>query len=81
MQNFQESKFDELVKSSRFVTPVPDHVRDDGSGIQNILKLLDSGSLIGVRDKLRRNDGKTGNSTFYEAIKISKLRFRNTRFP
>jgi hypothetical protein len=28
--------------------PVPDQVRDDGSGIQNMLKLLDSG--------FRRND-------------------------
>jgi len=28
--------------------PVPDQVRDDGSGIQNILELLDSG--------FRRND-------------------------
>jgi hypothetical protein len=36
--------------------PVPDHVRDDGSGIYNILKLLDSG--------FRRNDGKTEELNF-----------------
>ena len=35
-------------KNFEFVMPVPDQVRDDGSGIQNLLKLLDSG--------LRRND-------------------------
>jgi hypothetical protein len=37
-----------LRKNSEFVMPVPDQVRDDGSGIQNLLKLLNSG--------LRRND-------------------------
>ncbi len=36
--------------------PVPDQVRDDGSGIQNPLNLLDSG--------LRRNEGKAGEFTF-----------------
>ena len=40
-----------------------------GPGIQSFQWLLDSGSLIGVRDKLRRNDG-IGN--FYEAIKVKK---------
>jgi hypothetical protein len=38
--------------------PVPDQVRDDGSGIQNILTSLDSG--------LRRNDVSKGFQTFYE---------------
>ena len=42
--------------------PVPDQVRDDGSGILNLLNLLDSG--------FRRNDGKVGNPTFYEFIKL-----------
>ena len=41
--------------------PVPDQVRDDGSGIQNILKLLNSG--------VRRNDKKMVKVTFYETIK------------
>ncbi|MEX1326511.1 MAG: hypothetical protein AB1Z29_06900 [Desulfobacterales bacterium] len=35
-----------FTKSSAFVMPVPDQVRDDGSGIQNMLKLLDSGYRI-----------------------------------
>jgi hypothetical protein len=35
-----------FAKSSKFVTPVPDQVQDDGSGIQNLLKLLDSGYRI-----------------------------------
>ena len=38
--------------------PIPDQVRDDRSDIQNILKSLDFGSLISVRDKLCRNDHK-----------------------
>ena len=42
--------------------PVPDQVRDDGSGIQNILKLLDSG--------FRRNDKQTEKVTFYEFSKF-----------
>jgi hypothetical protein len=42
--------------------PVPDQVRDDGSGIQNPLNLLDSG--------FRRNDGKAENLTFYEFINV-----------
>jgi hypothetical protein len=40
--------------------PVPDQVRDDGSGIQKPSNLLDSG--------LRRNEGKAGELTFYEVI-------------
>jgi hypothetical protein len=40
--------------------PVPDQVRDDGSGIQNILKSLDSG--------LRWNDVIMGFRTFCETI-------------
>jgi hypothetical protein len=39
-------KIDGLVKSPEFVMPVPDQVRDDGSGIQNILKSLDYGYRI-----------------------------------
>ena len=38
--------------------PVPDQVQDDGSGIQNILKLLDSG--------VRRNDDPSHFQTFSE---------------
>jgi len=45
---------------------VPDQVRDDGSGIQNILKSLDSG--------LRRNDALMEFQTFYEFI---NLNFKN----
>jgi hypothetical protein len=37
-----------FAKNSEFVMLIPDQVQDDGSGIQNLLKLLDSG--------LRRND-------------------------
>ncbi len=44
--------------------PVPDQVRDDGSGIQNPLNLLDSG--------FRRNDVKSEELTFCEVIKIKK---------
>jgi hypothetical protein len=40
--------FGGFAKNSEFVRPVPDQVRDDGSGIQNKLELLDSG--------LRRKD-------------------------
>jgi hypothetical protein len=46
--------------------PVPDHVRDDGSGIQNISNLLDSG--------LRRNDRKTEKVTFYETINFQMFK-------
>jgi hypothetical protein len=42
--------------------PVPDQVRDDGSGIQNILNLLDSG--------FRRNDRNTEKVTYYETVII-----------
>jgi hypothetical protein len=35
-----------FVKTPRIVMPVPDHGRDDGSGIQNSLNLLDSGYRI-----------------------------------
>ncbi|MFC1856544.1 hypothetical protein ACFL9U_00775 [Thermodesulfobacteriota bacterium] len=45
-----------LAKSPDIVMPVPDQVRDDGSGIQNPLKLLDSG--------FRRNDGEVRKSAF-----------------
>ena len=43
--------------------PVPDQVRDDGSGIQNPLNLLDSG--------FRRNDVKSEELTFCEVIKFN----------
>jgi hypothetical protein len=33
-------------KVPKSVMPVPDQVRDDGSGIQNVVKLLDSGYRI-----------------------------------
>jgi hypothetical protein len=36
------NKIGGLAKSPRIVMPVPDRVRDDGSGIQNMLDLLDS---------------------------------------
>jgi hypothetical protein len=52
--------FDGFVKSARIVMPVPDQVRDDGSGIQNPSKLLDSG--------FRRNDAGTSKFTFYEFV-------------
>ena len=52
-------KFDGLVKSPISSYRTPNQVEGRlWSGIQNLLKLLDSGSLIGVRDKLRRNDKK-----------------------
>jgi hypothetical protein len=40
--------------------PVPDQVRDDGSGIQNMLKLLDSGFLVDIKSATtgRVNPGK-----------------------
>ena len=31
-----------FAKNSELVMPVPDQVRDDGSGIQNLLRLLES---------------------------------------
>jgi hypothetical protein len=40
--------------------PVPDQVRDDGSGIQKPFNLLDSG--------FQRNDGKMKGLTIYEVI-------------
>ncbi len=40
--------------------PVPDQVRDGGSGIQKPFNLLDSG--------FRRNDGKMKELTIYEFI-------------
>ncbi len=42
--------------------PVPDQVRDDGSGIQNILESLGSG--------LRRNDALKDFHTFHETVKL-----------
>ena len=46
--------------------PVPDQVQDDGSGIQNILKLLDSG--------VHRNDGRGGFGLF---TRLSKLNHKD----
>ena len=42
----------------------PDQVRDDVSGIQNMVELLDSG--------LRQNDKSRINSAFYEVINNCK---------
>jgi len=52
--------FNGLEKRSQFVMPVPDQVRDDGSGIQNILELLDS--------DIRRNDDGEVHQPFYEFV-------------
>jgi hypothetical protein len=49
MSRFYETTLKNFVgfaKNSEFVMPVPDQVRDDVSGIQNLLKLLDSGHRI-----------------------------------
>ena len=53
--------------------PVPDQVQDDGCGIQNILKLLDSKACPGLRSGVRRNDGPSRFRIFYEAISIVTL--------
>jgi hypothetical protein len=49
-----------FAKNSEFVMPVPDQVRNDGSGIQNFMKILDSG--------FRRNDAKK-IFDFYHIVK------------
>jgi hypothetical protein len=54
---------DEVVKSPHIVMQVPDQVRDDASGIQNYMKLLDAG--------FRRNDNIRQLLTFYGLIKKS----------
>ena len=46
-----------------FVMPVSDQVRDDGSGIQNILKSQDSG--------FRRNDALKEFQILYETVYIN----------
>ncbi len=46
--------------------PVPDQVRDDVSGTQNILEFLDS--------SFRQNDRPRINSTFYAVIFFSRER-------
>ncbi len=43
---------------------VPDQVRDDGSGVRNIVKSMDFG--------LRRNDVSKGFQTYYESINSEK---------
>jgi hypothetical protein len=58
------------MKSETRVMPVPDQVRDDGSGIQNILILLDSGfRRWKIPMPFAGNDGNTKESKFYEVIK------------
>ncbi len=47
--------------------PVLDQVRDDGSGIQNLSNLLDSG--------FRQNDDKAEELTFYEFINFEPKTF------
>jgi hypothetical protein len=42
IEHFAFLVVDGLVKSPGIVMPVPDHVRNDGSGIQNLLNILDS---------------------------------------
>ena len=56
---------DGLVKSPEFVMPV----QDGGSGIQNILKLLDSA--------VRRNDVSKGIQTFNDFVNVNPL-IKNT---
>jgi hypothetical protein len=74
------AKIDELVKSPKFrhapafaragsAKLVPDS--DQGAGIQNYLKTLDS--------RLRGNDVKGHFKTFYESIKIALCDFRIDR--
>ena len=48
--------------------PAPDQVQDDGSDIQNILNLLDSG--------FRRNDVKTWKLTLYEFVKCERVKMK-----
>ena len=55
-------KFEGLIKNLVGVMPVPDHVRDDGSGIQNLPEQLDS--------CVRRNDTLTVKETFCEVYKF-----------
>jgi hypothetical protein len=50
--------------------PVPDQVRDDGSGIQNLVKALDSGACSGPRSGVRRNDSPSRPQTFYKTINV-----------
>ena len=50
-------------------------VQDDGSGIQNILKLLDSGVAVIPDPDPGRNDGPSRFRTFYETIKFGILNF------
>jgi hypothetical protein len=50
-------------KNSEFVMPVPDQVRDDGSGIQNKLELLDSG--LRRKDALKKFWLFTTSSSFF----------------
>ena len=64
---------DSPAKSPKFVMPVPDQVRDDGSGIQNILKSLDSDLR---RSKILMpfagNKVSRGFQIFYEFVKVEK---------
>jgi|GEM_PF-827233 len=55
--------------------PVPDQVRDDGSGSQNVLKSLDSSR---TRSGICRNDLNELKMTFYDFINI-QLSFKQVR--
>ena len=59
---------DGFAKSPQIVMPVLDQVQDDGSGIQNILNLLDSG--------FRRNDVKSEKLIFYEFVMVQGSRLK-----
>jgi hypothetical protein len=69
-------RIDGLVKSPEFVMPVPDQVRDDGSGIQNILKSLDSGLAVIPDPEPGRNDALKEFQTFYEIVKLHHSIFK-----
>jgi hypothetical protein len=59
--------------------PVPDQVRDDGSGIQNLLKFLDSGSphRCGRNDKFSRGVNSIGKLYWFrKKIPILSCRSR-----
>jgi hypothetical protein len=58
-----------LAKSTAFVMPVPDQVRDDASGIQNALELLNSG--------FRHNEKSSTQSTFCESVFSFSRKKRN----
>jgi hypothetical protein len=62
-------KIDGFVKSSRIIVPVPDQVRDDGSGIQKPLDLLDSDfHRSKIPMSFAGNDGNTKILIYLESI-------------